>query len=238
MAVDPGPLIPDSIGNKFEDTKEEHSRYNKKINDLSFVVNKQALTMNGMSASINQLSLGLDTVKLGLGLVALGFTPVKIDGGIFKMDEKGISILGVQHRTWPWTREGGSFWRVVTSKKDLDKYDEKKAREAAQERLDSRLRTEIRDIKRRLGAADNNAKQAYREVVRTNRTLTGHAQETKRAHRRIDSLESRLRAQRKQVGKVAAQPNVSDGNPRRLKGAADQIKALEARVNSLMAALG
>ncbi|WP_414168739.1 hypothetical protein ACMATS_21375 [Streptoverticillium reticulum] len=166
---------------------------------------------------INGLSVSVDYLKAGFGALALGFTPVKIDGALFKMDEKGISFGGVQNRTWPWAREGSSFWRVVTSKKDLAKYDEKKAREQAQEGLNSKLEKEVRQIKK---------------------SLTKNAQEAKKAHLRIDKIQDRLRVQRQGVRKVAAQPNASEGNPRRLKGTVDQVKALEQRLNTLMAALG
>lgn len=60
----------------------------------------------------------------------------------------------------------------------------------------------------------------------------------RQAHRRIDGLESRLSSQRGRVDGVAAGPNAASGNPKNIKSAAMQIKELEARLNSLMAALG
>ncbi|MEX2985342.1 hypothetical protein [Streptomyces sp. C36] len=112
MAVDPGPLVPDYFGDKFEDPAKQHTEYSKKINDLSFTVNRMGMTVNGMTAtmstlsgSVTALSGSVEGLKISLGLVAMGFTPVKVDGALLKVDEKGIVFGGKQKWTWPHARD-------------------------------------------------------------------------------------------------------------------------------------
>ncbi|MEU9405956.1 hypothetical protein AB0E08_09640 [Streptomyces sp. NPDC048281] len=54
---------------------------------------------------LNGLSTSVDMLKVSAGFAAVGFTPLKIDGAFFKVDEKGITIGGRQRYTWPYTRD-------------------------------------------------------------------------------------------------------------------------------------
>ncbi|MEU3504134.1 hypothetical protein ABZ726_26435 [Streptomyces hundungensis] len=91
MAIAPGPLTPEYFPKKFEHTEKEHSAYNKKINDVSFAVGL-GLTVSGWANTISALISSIEGPKVDLAITALGFTPMKIEGALLKVDEKGIII--------------------------------------------------------------------------------------------------------------------------------------------------
>ncbi|MFI5700147.1 hypothetical protein ACIA78_08905 [Streptomyces xanthochromogenes] len=105
MTIDPGPLLPNSLAGDFDDTKAEHSELNRKINEFSYVVNSFGVTINGWSNTISVLSGSIEGLKVSIGLLAVGFTPLKIDGALMKVDEKGIVFAGKQKWTWPHARD-------------------------------------------------------------------------------------------------------------------------------------
>ncbi|MFE9116888.1 hypothetical protein [Streptomyces sp. NPDC007172] len=161
---------------------------------------------------INGLSVGLDYTKVALAGLALGVTPVKIDWTLVKVDEKGVSILGVTRKEWPWIRADTDFW-----KKAKDKLQGKKEKARGQAKKEEAKREAAQEV------------QAATENLR---------KDVGRAHRRIDRLERSAHSQRGRVNAVAGGSNVATGNPKNIKGAAQQIKELEGRLNSLAAALG
>jgi hypothetical protein len=61
--------------------------------------------VDGFKHKLNGLSTSVDLLKVAASAAAIGFTPFKIDASIFKMDEKGIVIGGVQRWTWPYARD-------------------------------------------------------------------------------------------------------------------------------------
>ncbi|MFI9588051.1 hypothetical protein ACIHCQ_41140 [Streptomyces sp. NPDC052236] len=68
--------------------------------------------------SLTGINHTLDGLKLGLALVAATAQIIKVDLSVWKIDEKGISIGGIQTRTWPWAKEESWLWKKVS--KDVD----------------------------------------------------------------------------------------------------------------------
>ncbi|WP_438292261.1 hypothetical protein [Streptomyces sp. HUAS TT7] len=202
MAIDPGPLVSDYFVEKFEDTKEEHAEFNRKINDVNFAVNGLGLTVNGWTNTISTLSGSIEGLKVGLGAIALGFTPVKVDGALFKMDEKGIVYAGKQKWTWPHARdekqkqeaadkrasklqgkleEAGQTARDSVEQARLDPRDAEKARKAKEDVAAFRVayynaRVDIQraqQLRDNAKAAETAAREA-REKVQRDAQATGH----------------------------------------------------------------
>ncbi|MFE9123707.1 hypothetical protein [Streptomyces sp. NPDC007172] len=114
---------------------------------------------------VNVLSVGLDYTKIDRAEIALGLTPVKIDWTLFKLDEKGINLVGVTRREWPWI-EGKGRWSKAAKEmlqgKKMREEAEKKAEEARQEaeqaaRVTADLRKDIGMAKRCIDRLEQSA---------------------------------------------------------------------------------
>ncbi|WP_167157658.1 hypothetical protein [Streptomyces sp. MBT27] len=166
---------------------------------------------DAVKQKINGLSIGLDYTKVALAGVALGVTPVKVDFTGFKLDEKGINILGVTRWEWPW----------ISPERDWAK----------------KLK-EVLQGKKKTAAEQSKKEEAQQKEERASLAAENLRKDVGRAHRRIDRLERGVAARRDKVGTVASGPNATTGNPKNIKSAALQMKELEGRLNSLMTALG
>ncbi|MGW2862791.1 hypothetical protein [Streptomyces sp. SDr-06] len=193
MAIDPGPLVPDYFVKKFEDTEKEHSTYNKKINDVSFAVNGLGLTVNGWANTISALSSSVEGVKVGLGALALGFTPVKIDGALLKVDEKGIVFAGKQKWTWPHARDDkqkqeAADKRATKIHGKLNKSGENAQSSVAAARLDPRDTEKVRKAREDVAAfrtAYYNARPEIQRAQRMRDEAKAAEDATKRARERV-----------------------------------------------------
>ncbi|MFI9580440.1 hypothetical protein ACIHCQ_00980 [Streptomyces sp. NPDC052236] len=159
--------------------KTQHATLVKKVNDLNFTV---------------------DYIKIGLAGVALGITAVKIDFTLFKVDEKGISLFGKTFRTWPWAEEGGGkFWRKFATKKEVQKFDTKTARNEAVDAFLKKLKNY--DTKTERTKAVHELRRSLREFDKKKDRVAAIQQLERKTARRISQLKT-------QTGGKAGQPDV------------------------------
>ncbi|MEV6775191.1 hypothetical protein [Streptomyces syringium] len=192
MTVDPGPLVPDYFGDKFDDPAKQHTEYSKKINDLSFTVNRVGLTVNGMTAtistmsgSVTALSGSVEGLKVSLGLVAMGVTPVKFDAAALKVDEKGIVFAGKQKWTWPHARDAKQQQEAADKRAEKLHGQVDKAKNTAEEsleraRLNPRDADAVRKAQQDLAAYRTAYRNARPDIERAKR-MRDEAKEAERA---------------------------------------------------------
>ncbi|MCA6095140.1 hypothetical protein LE181_23595 [Streptomyces sp. SCA3-4] len=200
MAVDPGPLVPDYFGDKFEDPAKQHSDYSKKINDLSFTVNKVGLTVNGMTAtlstmsgSVTALSGSVEGLKVSLGLVAMGVTPIKFDAAALKVDEKGIVFAGKQKWTWPHARDAKQKQEAADKKASKTHGRVEKAKETATASVE-RARLNPRDAE-----AARKARQDIAAFKTAYRNARSDIERAKRMRAEADEAEKATKKSREKI---------------------------------------
>ncbi|WP_145499646.1 hypothetical protein [Streptomyces sp. CFMR 7] len=187
----------------------------------------------------------------------------KFDPAWFTVNERGLSIAGVEVFRFPGLHalENSLFSSEERRRRRADREEAESQR--IQEGLD-RLRAVTRedengvrsaasatDVQRaqqtangaqryalELGGQVARTKQAVGSQIARMRTDVGTADRlAKSAHTRIDGINRQQTQQSRRLSGVAAQPSVAAQNPQRLKDAAEQVRALESRVNSLIRAL-
>lgn len=133
---------------------------------------------------LNGLSTSVDILKVAAGVAALGITPAKIDASIFKMDEKGIVIGGVQKFTWPHARDEKA--KLEAADKKLLKLSQRaeKAHSTANNAV-----TMARRLQERVGGTGNWATDAQnKRAERAERKATEAFKKTQETYRTIDRM--------------------------------------------------
>ncbi|WP_328512640.1 hypothetical protein OG842_40230 [Streptomyces sp. NBC_00376] len=80
---------------------------------------------NTLVMKVAALDHTTDLMKVALAGVATGLTVIKADFSLFKVDEKGFSILGNPRYAFPWAEEGDNwFWKKAVGKKKIQELKE------------------------------------------------------------------------------------------------------------------
>ncbi|MGK5631223.1 hypothetical protein [Streptomyces sp. URMC 123] len=174
-----------------------------------------------MKKNITGLSHSVEGIKVALAGVAITAQLVKVDLSLMKIDEKGLTIGGIQKSTWPWAKEGSWLWKKV--QKDVDAELRKLQQKAEQKRF---LEKELPD---RLKTLDQGVADRKTEVGK----LTERA---RKAEGRLDKLEKRPQRTKERMSPSAGQ-RVDVNQLKGLREAAIQINDLHSRIDKLVRAL-
>ncbi|MEU0102260.1 hypothetical protein [Streptomyces sp. NPDC006267] len=184
----------------------------------------------------------------------------KFDPSWFTVNERGLSVAGVEVFRFPGVhafensifssaerrarrenaeseriQEGLDRLRAVTLE---DENQERSTASAAEVQRAQQTATGAQRYARELGDQVVRTKQAVGSQIAKMRTDVGTADRlAKSAHTRIDGINRRHAQQSRSLSGAAAQPSVAAQNPKQLKDAAEQVRALESRINSLLRAL-
>ncbi|WP_432134198.1 hypothetical protein [Streptomyces sp. bgisy154] len=199
---------------------------------------------SSINASSQSLYWSEQLAKFDVSAVTASF-----DG--FKVDESGVYLMGAKIYEFPWVSalENGrgtasAAARTVTAL-------EGRVDDLAQSRtrVDGRLadlRTDVDRARTIARSAHDGAVDLVADLEQDMRRRFGRVDgdikvvegSAKRAHRRLDAVDRVRRRQGEAIRAAAGAPSVTSQDPKRLKDAAAQVRALESRVTDLLRALG
>ncbi|MFV5992412.1 hypothetical protein ACNPQM_08155 [Streptomyces sp. NPDC056231] len=145
-----------------------------------YFTKEEANTLVMKVAALNHTA---DLMKVALAGLATGLTVVKADFSLFKVDEKGVSILGNARYTFPWAEEGDNwFWKKAVGKAKVEELErltvekekEKKEHEELKKQPE-KLRTYMDktfyrksragELNKRINHAQNSADRVGRDIT-------------------------------------------------------------------------
>lgn len=181
-------------------------------------INQLKTSITGFSHSITAAKVDIDGLKVGLAAVAATAQLIKFDMSLIKIDEKGITVRGIEKHSWSW---------ITADKQEKDK---KKADEL-EAKLTKREEAQAKEFDGKLG------KKLDGPVDRLFGRLDGRYSRTPDIDRKFRNVNGDVRKLRDDLRRAAVATK-GELDTEKAKTAKGNVDRLERAVRALTTSLG